>query len=156
MRHKKIHDKAIFLDWFVESYNRVRRRKTFPHKAVRIIIKLLFPDWSYRGRGAFKTVYKVQSTKRRLVLKVANSNRIKTDVRTYRSIPRNVRNRYFAKIYWHTKCAMLQKYGTETHIPPSELKKLKKIGKKYGLGDVRSDNIRELDSHFKIVDATRT
>jgi hypothetical protein len=156
MRHKKIHDRAIFLDWFVESYNKVRRRKTFPHLAVRMIIKLLFPKWSYGGRGAFKTVYKVQSTKRKLVLKVANSKRIKTDFETYRSIPPSVRNRHFAKIYWHTKYIMLQKYGRKTRIPISELKKLKDVGKRYGLSDVRPDNIRRLNSHFKIVDATRS
>lgn len=155
MRHKKIHEKAIFLDWFVGSYNKVRRRRTFPHKAVRMMIKLLFPNWTYRGRGAFKTVYRVRSTKRKLVLKVANKNRIKRDIGTYRSIPETVRNRYFGKIYWHTKHAMLQKYGRETRIPDSELRKLKNVGKRFGLGDIRPDNIRKVGSHFKIVDATR-
>jgi hypothetical protein len=156
MRHKKIHERARFLDWFVGSYNKVRRRRTFPHKAVGMAIRLLFPNWTYRGKGAYKTVYKLRSTKRRLVLKVADKKRIKEDFRAYRSIPETVRNRYFAKIYWHTEYTMLQKYGRKTRIPDSELKKLKDVGKRHGLSDIRPDNIRKVGFHFKIVDAART
>ena len=48
---------------------------------------------------------------------------------------------------------MLQKYGAKTATLPSEIKKLKVIGKKYGLIDIRADNIRKVDGRFKIIDA---
>jgi hypothetical protein len=38
-------------------------------------------------------------------------------------------------------------------VPPTEIKKLKKIGKEHGLIDIRPDNIRKVDGVFKIIDA---
>jgi len=72
----------------------------------------------------------------------------------YHSLPKNIRNRYFAKIYWLTDHCLLQKYGRATRVPDHELRKLKSVGKEYGLRDIRPANIRKVDGRFKIVDAS--
>ena len=50
---------------------------------------------------------------------------------------------------------MLQKYGKQVAIPEAVLQRLKNIGKKYNLKDVRPDNIMQVNGKFKIVDAER-
>jgi len=74
---------------------------------------------------------------------------------TYQKIPSNVRNRYFAKIYWRSGLFMLQKYGKKTKVPKGEISRLKEIGGKYDLKDIREANIMKVDGKFKIVDAER-
>ena len=153
MRHALIHKKAIFIDEFIDKYNRIRKRVSFPHHAVSKIIDLLFPASSYSGRGAFKTVHKISSRARDLVLKTSQRKNIRNDQRAYKRIPANIRNRYFAKVYWRTKYCLLQKYGKDANVPLETLRKLRRIAKEHGLTDVRPANVRKVDGHFKIVDA---
>ena len=154
MRHALIQRTARLIDQFVDAYMRARRRRTFPHKGVQEIVTLLFPGSAQRGRGAFKTVFVVRSRKRSLALKTSTSNQIMNDWLAYHSLPKNIRNRYFAKIYWLTDHCLLQKYGRESRVPTRVLTKLKDIGKQYGLRDIRPANIRKVDGRFKIVDAS--
>ncbi len=153
MRHALIHRKALLIDHFIDAYTRARRRKSFPHKAVGIVIRLLFPGSTFSGRGAFKTVHKVSSRERDLVLKTSSRKSIHHDERAYRRVPRTLRNRYFAKIYWRTKYCLLQKYGRPGRVPPDRLAKLKEVGGRYGLTDLREENIRRVEEAYKIVDA---
>lgn len=143
------------MDGIVRAYKRSRGRKNFPHKMVGQVIPLLFPGSRKLGRGFFKTAYRVSSTARDLALKVARSKYIRADVRLYYAIQDSVRNRYFAKIYWNTKYCLLQKYGEKRRVSTLVLEKLKERGKNLGLSDIRIDNIRMVDGHFKIVDANR-
>jgi len=154
MRHALIHKKAVFIDAFVDNYRKIRHRSTFPHKEVAHIIHLLFPGSSYSGRGAFKTVHRVSSRTRDLVLKTSNRRNIRNDDRAYRKLPKTIRNRYFAKVYWRTKYCLLQKFGKSSKVPSDKLNSLKSIARKYGLTDVRPANVRKVDGKFKIVDAS--
>lgn len=155
VRHARIYKRALFIDQFVDAYQKVRRRRNFPHREVASIIQYLFPGCIYTGRGAFKTVHKVSSRARDLVLKTSNPKNIRSDWRAYRRLPPTIRNRYFVKIYWTTKYCLLQKYGRHAdHIPPRRLKKLKAVTRAGGLTDVRLGNIRKVDGRFKIVDAS--
>jgi hypothetical protein len=95
----------------------------------------------------------VSSRERDLVLKVSNPKHLRRDLQAYERIPPTLRNRYFAKIYWKSKYCLLQKYGEKGHVPAERLTRLKKIGRRYGLTDIRPSNIRRVDGHFKIVDA---
>jgi hypothetical protein len=121
---------------------------------VAVIIHFLFPGSSYSGRGAYKTVHKISSRARDLVLKSSNPKNIKNDERAYKRLPPTLRNRYFAKIYWRTKYFMLQKYGTKSKVPDEKLRQLKSVAGKHGLTDVRPANIRKVDGRYKIVDAS--
>ncbi len=154
-RYLRIRRKAIFIDEFVDAYKRIRGRRSFPHKAVEQVIHFIFPGRMYLGRGAFKTVHKVSSNVKDLVLKMSNSKNIRADVRAYSRLPHGIRNRYFAKIYWSTRYSLLQKFGTKPQsIPRDVLRNLKTIGRRYGLTDIRPANIRKVGRHYKIVDAS--
>lgn len=154
MRHALIQRTARLIDQFVDAYKRARKRSTFPHREVEQIVTLLFPGSAQGGRGAFKTVFVVRSRKRLLALKTSSSSQIMNDWLAYHSLPKNIRNRYFAKIYWLTDHCLLQKYGRESRVPERVLRRLKKIGKEHGLRDVRPANVRKVDGQFKIVDAS--
>ncbi len=154
MRHALIRRKALFLDQFIDAYKRVRRRRTFPHREVQTMIRFLFPGSAFSGRGAFKTVHKVSSRERDLVLKTSNPRSLLRDERAYRRVPPTLRNRYFAKIYWRTKYCLLQKFGVARLVPPQQLARLKEVGERYRLTDVRPANIRRVEGAFKIVDAS--
>ena len=154
MRHELIRKRAVFIDQFVDAYKKVRKRSTFPHREVASIVHFLFPGSRYTGRGAFKTVHRVSSRARNLVLKTSHPRRIRDDLRSYNRIPLTLRNRYFAKIYWRTKYCLLQKFGERGKVPPPKLQQLKRVAARFGLTDVRLANVRKVDGRFKIVDAS--
>ena len=159
MRYKKIKDLVEkIIGPAIYFIRRSRKRKTMPFKEIESIIRIFFPKTKYHktGRGFFKHVYVIYSDRRRLVLKIGRSRKhIRKDYMTYLSLPRNIRNRYFAKIYWEYGLFMLQKYGKEVKVSSEELKYLKKMGEKYKLKDIREANIMRIDNKLKIVDAER-
>lgn len=154
MRHKNILKKAKFIDEFVNHYNKIRKRSSFPHKEVKSIIHFLFQGSSYSGKGKYKSVHRVSSRAKDFVLKTSHTKNIKNDVRAYNKLPENICNRYFAKIYWITKYCLLQRFGKSAKIPQQVLKKLKSIAKDHGLTDVRQENVRKFGRTFKIIDAS--
>jgi hypothetical protein len=156
MRHATLKKRAEMVDVIIDHYNRVRGRKNFPKKIVADVVSLLFPDSDFEGRGFFKEVHSVHSRSRKLVLKLSHAKSTKRDWRVYQRIPENIRNRYFAKIYWHTKYCSLQKYGKKVRVPKKELRKLRARVRDFGLTDIKADNVRKVEGHFKIVDASPT
>ena len=153
-RHATLKKRAELIDLIIDHYNHVRKRKNFPKKIVEDVVRLMFPISNFEGRGAFKEVHAIRSKAYRRVLKISNGRSTRRDWKAYQRLPANIRNRYFAKIYWNTKYCQLQKFGRKAKIPKAELMKLKLIGKKYGLTDIRPQNVRKVDGRFKIVDAS--
>jgi hypothetical protein len=132
---------------------KAKRREKFPRKEAGQVIRLLFPNSRNAGKGAFKAVFQISSRTRDLALKVSREDNIRNDWGVYNQLPKNIRHRYFAKIYWSTRYCLLQKYGKKVIVPPEVIQSLKKKVKPYGLTDVRAANIRRVDGKFKIVDA---
>ncbi len=155
MRHKTIHKKALFIDEFVDKFNQIRKRKNFPYKAVGTIIKLLFQKSEFLGKGAFKNVYYISSRKKDLVLKLSKKKYLKNDMKVYNKIPKSIRNRYHAKIYWHTKYCLIQKWGNQNKISKRDkrLINLKNKLKPYDLIDIRPANVGFVDGKLKVLDA---
>lgn len=152
-QHRSIYKKALFIDQLIDYYKHARKRSNFPHRIIEQVIHLLFPSSHHLGRGFFKTVHYIPSRAKDLAIKTASTKSIRSDMRVYKRLPKNIRNRYFAKIYWNTKYCILQKYGKKVRVPEKDILKLKRVAKKYGLTDVRQDNIRKIDGVFKIIDA---
>ncbi|MBI2542009.1 hypothetical protein HYV80_04835 [Candidatus Woesearchaeota archaeon] len=159
MRHKKI--KSLVEDVIrpsVSFIKKSRKRKNMPFKEIETILKIFFPKTKHHesSKGFFKHVFVIHSRARKIVLKIGRSKKhIRKDYTTYTRLPENIRNRYFAKIYWKHDFFMLQKYGKKAKVPERELHRLKDIGRKYGLKDIREANIMKFDNKFKIVDAER-
>jgi len=159
MKYKKIYDvvKKI-IEPAIQHIKRSRKRGTMPFKEIETILKICFPKTRYHktGKGFFKHVFVIHSDTKKLVLKIGRSKKhLRKDYTTYNSLPKSIRNRYFAKIYWRYGLFMLQKYGKEVRVPAKELERLKKIGRKYRLKDIREANIMKIDNKLKIVDAER-
>jgi hypothetical protein len=150
MVYGEIRKKAILIDKFIDS-----NRKTFslPMKEIDVIIRYLFPSCYIRSSGWVKTVFKICSDKGAVVLKIGKKEGIENDHKVYKRLPKHIRRRYFAKIFWHTKYCLLQEYGEEAKLAKSDIDDLKALGYRYGLSDIRKENIRMIDGKLKIIDA---
>jgi len=159
MRYKRIYgltNKVI--KPLIKEIKKAKNTQRMPYKEIKIILDMLYPATKHQnvGRGYFKHVFIIHTKKRRLALKIGRGIKdMRKDAITYQKIPSNVRNRYFAKIYWTSGLFMLQKYGKKAKVPKDEIDRLKEIGSKYGLKDIREANIMKVDGKFKIVDAER-
>ena len=149
MLYKAIKEKARQIDDFIDSNKRAFK---LPMKEVDIVIRYLFPSCYIRSKGWFKTVFKVCTEEKEVVLKIGKSKSIKKDVDGYKKIPPKVRRKHFARMYWHTKYTILQEYGEEASPTNNEVEELRKIALKYGLGDIKRENIRSFGGKLKIVD----
>jgi len=157
MRHATLKKRAELVDLVIHHYKRARYLKNFPKKIVAGVVGLMFPHSNFEGRGFFKEVHSIHSRARKLVLKLSNAKSTRRDWKVYQRLPAGIRNRYFAKIYWHTKYCLLQKYGEKVDASKPEVKrevkKLRERVKKYGLRDIKTANVRKVEGRFKIVDA---
>jgi hypothetical protein len=153
MRHAILKKRAEMVDIIIDHYKKARGLRNFPKKIVADVVSLMFPDSNFEGRGAFKEVHSVHSRARTLVLKLSNAKSTRRDWGVYQRLPAGIRNRYFARIYWHTKYCSLQKYGKKVGVTKQELRRLRMCVRKYGLKDIKAANVRKVEGHFKIVDA---
>jgi len=159
MRYKKIYDLTNkVIKPLIREIKKAKNTQRMPYKEIKVILDMLYPATKHQNvsSGYFKHVFIIHTKKRRLALKIGRSTRdMRKDWVTYQKIPPTVRNRYFAKIYWRSGLFMLQKYGKKAKVPQHEVNRLKKIGSKYDLKDIREANIMKVDGKFKIVDAER-
>ena len=149
MLYKEIKEKAKQIDDFIEKNS---KSFSIPMKEVDVIIRYLFPACYIKSKGWFKTVFKVCSKGDSVVLKIGKKKSIQADMKAYKKIPHNIRKKYFAKIFWHTKHTILQEYGEDVKPTPAEVEKMKKLALKYGIGDIKDKNIRSFNGKLKIVD----
>jgi len=147
IRHKTLKTKARELD---KGLGKIKTSR-FPRKKVQELAKKVFPNCEFEGGGWHKDVFYITSRngKRDLVIKIAQNRKIKGEAKIYKMVGKD-----FAKIYWNTKYVMLQEFGDhESEVPKEEIKRLKEIGLKFGLNDVRKGNIAKFGNKFKIIDA---
>jgi hypothetical protein len=153
--YREIKEKAVLLDRFIEV------NKGFinlPIKEVDVIMRYLFPSCFVKSKGMYKTVFRIctkgPSKKTFLVLKIGKRESIEDDHRAYKRLPKKIRRKYFAKVFWHTKYCLLQEYGEETYVTKQDLDMLKAIASRYGLVDIKKKNVRNVNGKLKIIDAT--
>jgi hypothetical protein len=154
MKYSDIKKKAIRIDKFIDKN---RKSFTLPMNEIVAIIKYLFPSCYAMSKGWFKTVFTIcpqrGSKGEVLMLKVGKEGSIKNDIKAWKRVPKKIRERYFAKIHWHTKYSLLQEWGKEVNVALKDIEKLKMIGAKYGLIDIQKKNIRKVNGSLKIIDA---
>ncbi len=133
------------------------KRSGFPTKdELEPLILSLFPDFYVANAGWHKVVFGICSEDNKIVLKIGTRKNIEYDHRVYKAVPENVRHRFFARIFWHTKYCLLQEYGSPAHVTPTQLARLRRIVYKYGIFDVKEANIKLVDGQLKIIDANVT
>jgi len=112
-----------------------------------------FPDLYVRDVGWHKIVFGIHSMDQKIVLKVGTRKSIENDHRAYKRVPESMRHQVFARIFWHTKYCLLQEYGFPAQANPSELTRLKRIVYRYGIFDVKAENLKRINGELKIIDA---
>ena len=75
-----------------------------------------FPDLYVKSFGWHKIVFGINSLDQEIVLKVGAKKSIENDHRAYNRVPENQRHQLFAKIFWHTKYCLLQRYGSPAKV----------------------------------------
>jgi len=153
MKFKSIFRKARVIDSLIEQYIKSTNALIITLDAFGDIVQRQFPEFTLTGRGAHKVTFTVHYNEQTLVLKVGKKDTIENDHRVYKLLPRRVRHAYHARIFWHTKHCLLQEYGVETEVSEDELNVLRTIMGRYGLIDIRCDNIRKVNGRLKVVDA---
>jgi hypothetical protein len=114
-----------------------------------------FRDFYIRNLGWHKIVFGIRSDQE-IVLKVGAKKSIENDHRVYKRVPENQRHQLFAKIFWHTKYCLLQQYGSPAKVSQKELDNLRVTVYKYGISDIKPDNLIRVDGELKIIDANVT
>jgi hypothetical protein len=123
-----------------------------PQEQLKKLILKDFPELYLKDFGWHKIVFGIR-VDQKLVLKVGAKNSIENDHRAYKRVPESTRHQLFARIFWHTKYCLLQEYGFPAKVSPMELANLRRIVYKYGISDVKADNLKRIDGQLRVIDA---
>jgi len=127
-----------------------------PQEQLKSTVLKNFPDLYVINIGWHKIVFGIHSIDQKIVLKVGPKNSIENDHRAYKRVPENIRHKLFARIFWHTRYCLLQEYGFPAHVTQEELTRLRLIVNKYGVFDIKAENLKRIDGDLKIIDANVT
>jgi len=156
LKYKTLHYDAKQIDHLIDHYMRSRGSVFIPQSELKSLILKKFPDLYVKDAGWHKIVFGIHSIDQKIVLKVGPKKSIENDHRAYKRVPESQRHQLFARIFWHTKYCLLQEYGYPAHVTPEELAMLRRIVYKYGIFDIKSDNLKRIDGELKIIDANVT
>ena len=156
MKFKTLHHTARQIDHSIDHYRHMSGSPVIRQPALKELVLKNFPNLYIRDAGWHKIVFGVHSIDQKIVLKVGPKNSIENDHRVYKRVPENIRHKLFARIFWHTKYCLLQEYGFPAHVNARELTRLRRIVYRYGIFDVKAENLKIIDGELKIIDANVT
>ena len=78
----------------------------------------VFPNAVMVDFGLHKLVFSLRHKIHILALKVGRAQAIELDHKVYKQMPKDSRDVYFARIFWHTKYSLLQEWGIEVEVSP--------------------------------------
>jgi hypothetical protein len=156
LKYKTLHHTARQIDHLIDNYIHSRGSSFIPQDELKNLIQKNFPDLYLKDSGWHKIVFGIHSIDQKIVLKVGTKTSIEKDHRAYKRVPESKRHQLFARIFWHTKYCLLQEYGSPTNSTQKELDSLRQLVYKYGISDIKSDNLKRIDGKLKIIDANVT
>ena len=156
MKYKNLHYIARQIDHSIDHYMHLSGSSTVPQTELRKLILKNFPDLYIMDAGWHKLVFGIHSIDQKIVLKVGTKTSIENDHHAYKSVPESLRHQVFARIFWHTKYCLLQEYGYPVQVTQEELTRLRSIVYRYGIFDVKAENLKRVDGKLKIIDANAT
>jgi hypothetical protein len=156
LKYEDLHRTARHIDRLID-HNLPSKNAPFPPQStLESLVTYNFPDLYVTSHGWHKLVFGSHSAGNTVVLKVGPKKTIENDHRVYKQVPEKQRHQYFAKIYWHTKYCLLQQYGLPTHVNPERLREMRQAIYRYGIFDIKAENLRLIDGELKIIDANVT
>ncbi len=154
MKFKSLHKKAKLLDDLIDVYKETKGTSFVPMADLEKTVMEAFPDVVLVNYGFHKLVFHLRHKSHELALKIGRSQAIEFDHTVYKQLPANLRQVYFARVFWHTKYCLLQEYGVEAEATAEAVEQVRAVAGKYGILDITCDNIRSVNGNLKIVDAT--
>jgi hypothetical protein len=152
LKYKTLYHKARQIDHLIDHYMHSTGSTVIPQEQLKKLILTDFPELYLKDFGWHKIVFGIRIDQK-FVLKVGAKKSIENDHRAYKRVPESMRHQLFARIFWHTKYCLLQEYGFPAKVTPMELANLRRVVYKYGISDVKADNLKRIDGQLRIIDA---
>lgn len=156
MKYEILHQQAKQIDRLIDDHSPFKTASFISHEELIALILHSFPDFYVENCGWHKIVFSNRQVDHQVVLKVGPQRSIESDHSAYKIVPHSVRHQFFARIFWHTKYCLLQEYGAPAKVTPQQLSELRCSVNRYGVFDVKADNLRAVNGVIKIVDANVT
>ncbi len=156
MHYKTLHHVARQIDRLIDANLPTKNSTFLPQDRLKKLVKTNFSDFYVISYGWHKAVFGIRSLDHKVVLKVGTKKAVEYDHRAYKRLPDAARHRLFARIFWHTKYCLLQEYGFPAHVTSEELAAIRSEVYRYGIFDVKSENLKQIDGELKIIDANVT
>jgi hypothetical protein len=156
LKYKTLHHTAKQIDRLIDNYLQSRGTSFIPQEELKNLILKNYPDLYVKDFGWHKIVFGIRSTDQKVVIKVGTKKSIENDHRAYKRVPESMRHQLFARIFGHSKYCLVQEYGFAAHVSPEELDSIRKIVYRYGVFDVKAENLMRIDNQLKIIDVNMT
>ena len=156
LRYKELHHVAKHIDRLIDANLDSAGGSFIPQEQLQAAVIKNYPDFYTVSQGWHKTVFANRLIDHTVVLKVGPHKSIENDHHVYKSLPHAKRHRLLARIYWHTKYCLLQEFGLPTKVSAEQLTLIRREVNKYGIFDVKAENLRSINGQIKIIDANVT
>jgi hypothetical protein len=155
VKYHELHHEAKHIDRLID--HELHHTGIFPTQdRLAEIIAKNYPDFEVENCGWHKIVFRNRSFNHDVVIKIGPHKSIEADHSVYKAVPEDKRHRYFARIYWHTRYCLLQEYGVPVTATQEQLNCLRQAVYKYGVFDVKTENLSWINGELKIIDANVT
>jgi hypothetical protein len=152
LKYETFHHQAKQIDRLIDDHIRLTGTHFIPQEELERLILKNFPALYVKDAGWHKIVFGIHGVDKKIVLKVGTKRNIENDHLAYKRVPKSVRHQLFARIFWHTKYCLLQEYGYSAQVTQEELTHLRKIVYRYGIVDVKTENLKKINGQLKIID----
>lgn len=156
MKYKTLHHTARQIDHLIDHYIHSSGGSFIPQEELKKLILKNFSNLYVKNFGWHKIVFGIHTMDQTIVIKVGTKKSIENDHRAYKRVPESMRHQLFARIFWHTKYCLVQEYGFPVQVTEEELAILRRVVYKYGIFDIKPDNLKRIDGQLKIIDANVT
>jgi hypothetical protein len=156
VKYRELHHEAKHIDRLIDAQLKAKGGLFPLQEQLTELIANNYPDFEVENCGWHKIVFRNRNFNHNVVLKIGPHKSIEADHRVYKAVPEDKRHRYFARTYWHTRYCLLQEYGTPAAATQEQLNCFRLAVYKYGVFDVKAENLRWINGELKIVDANVT
>jgi hypothetical protein len=156
LKYKQLHHEAKHIDRIIDRQLTLLGGMFLTTDAIEALVNKNYPDFEVENCGWHKIVFRNRQIDHKVVLKIGPSRSIENDHQAYKQVPERLRHLYFARIYWHTKYCLLQEFGDSATVSDEQLDCMRQAVYKYGVFDIKADNLRWIEGELKIIDASAT
>lgn len=156
LKYRQLHHEAKHIDRIIDRRLKLLGGMFLTTDDIEALVAENYPDFVVENCGWHKIVFRNRQIDHKVVLKIGPSRSIENDHQAYKRVPKSIRHQTFARIYWHTKYCLLQEFGESATVTEEQLDCIRQVVYKYGIFDIKAENLRWIDGELKIIDASAT